>query len=601
MTQSERRESVLKLQAQMCAHWEERDAHMTTSHSGTPHVDERASAATSPPRVARQASRDASPAEERAAAEVERRAIEDEELRVAHAQLCSAYDEAVQPLQRALRVRKASIVRRTLEAQRARSSAVAPPAFGLAELTAMYARVRASVASDAALTQWREVYAADATAPTGAEREGDDLPFEARNGEHAFIQDRVLTLLGVESAHAEFVYNTAKCARLEERLDRGGSELLRHSARLPAGMPGDEGGDGSEAAKEVGGALREDALDAEWGAVGHVEEEWQRARAAAPNGILDPVASVVWQQRAQLDRTRVSVRCEHIALRRRARFIAAELEKISRDGAALDSVAEGIATEARELLALTRAAARDDAALDTLARGGGGSIAPRNEVDAAEEELRQARDCLGALESAKARLAEEWSELETISTAYEYRTGEFEAQTQRATHGPRRLLESAKARLAEEWSELDTISASHEYRAGEFEAQTQRATHGALALERRGRSHQYAQLREAGVRAVDGEAAPPPFGARGALSRYAHAHRSAFVGTRDLRGAGGAALAAVHVRPGVGTAPVPKRDARGALRESPRVHVSRHGSISIGAAPSAAAPPRRQWTRRDIL
>ena len=558
MTQSERRESVLKLQAQMCAHWEERDAHMTTSHSGTPHVDERASAATSPPRVARQASRDASPAEERAAAEAERRAIEDEELRVAHAQLCSAYDEAVQPLQRALRVRKASIVRRTLEAQRARSSAVAPPAFGLAELTAMYARVRASVASDAALTQWREVYAADATAPTGAEREGDDLPFEARNGEHAFIQDRVLTLLGVESAHAEFVYNTAKCARLEERLDRGGSELLRHSARLPAGMPGDEGGDGSEAAKEVGGALREDALDAEWGAVGHVEEEWQRARAAAPNGILDPVASVVWQQRAQLDRTRVSVRCEHIALRRRARFIAAELEKISRDGAALDSVAEGIATEARELLALTRAAARDDAALDTLARGGGGSIAPRNEVDAAEEELRQARDCLGA-------------------------------------------LESAKARLAEEWSELDTISASHEYRAGEFEAQTQRATHGALALERRGRSHQYAQLREAGVRAVDGEAAPPPFGARGALSRYAHAHRSAFVGTRDLRGAGGAALAAVHVRPGVGTAPVPKRDARGALRESPRVHVSRHGSISIGAAPSAAAPPRRQWTRRDIL
>ena len=125
---------------------------------------------------------------------------------------------------------------------------------------------------------------------------------------------------------------------MEERLDRGGSELLRHSARLPAGMPGDGGGDGSEASKEVGGRLREDTFDDEWGAVGHVEEEWQRARAAAPRGILDPVSSVVWQQRAELDRTRVGARCEHIALSRQARFIAAELAQIERDGAALDAV-----------------------------------------------------------------------------------------------------------------------------------------------------------------------------------------------------------------------------------------------------------------------
>ena len=191
------------------------------------------------------------------------------------------------------------------------------------------------------------------------------------------------------------------------------------------------------------------------------------------------------------------------------------------------------------MLALTHAAARDGAALDTLVHGSDGSVAPDSEIAAAEDELRQARDRLSALVSARARLAEEWSELGEISQSYTYRTRAFEMQAQRSVRDPR------------------------------------------------------TRIREMGVRAVDHEATQSTHGAQGALSRYAHAHRSVFI-SRDSHSAGDVALAADHIRRSVGTSSFLKRDARGdALCAVPRVHVSRHGSISIGAAPAAVSPPRR--------
>ena len=142
MTQSARGAAVLKLQARMCAHWEAHDEHIGTPRGGTPLGDDRGSAATPPMQRARYASPGTSATAE----------------------------------------------------------------FGLAELTAMYEGVRASVVSNAALMQWREVYAI----PAAASAKRDDAPFEARNSAQLFVQDEVLTLLGVESAHAEFVHTTAK-------------------------------------------------------------------------------------------------------------------------------------------------------------------------------------------------------------------------------------------------------------------------------------------------------------------------------------------------------------------------------------------------------
>jgi hypothetical protein len=246
----------------------------------------------------------------------------------------------------------------------------------MSHLKAMLQSIRAAVEEHVSLIEWKRTNSSSsatyAVSGGGAKAQGggkevllpDELAAERHGGRvstaryaSATIDER-LKVLSLESDLAQYVHNEAQCDAIISLMESQNSEMLRRSDDLPS-VPGDGADDDLTVAAEIGGTLSDDEFDEKYGPVGDVEEKWNSARAEV-SGRLEPRAAMVWQERANVDRKRVKVRADHLAVTRHLRFIEQECTKRDAESCELDEDAAALATATRDVSRMEATARMED-------------------------------------------------------------------------------------------------------------------------------------------------------------------------------------------------------------------------------------------------